>query len=239
MTTIVSALLTNMNSFRSIDKYIEYGKKLINSEQNKIIFIEEDVYTSYIKNEIMNNSNTVFIFINKLDLYFYEYYNKLDKFDVTTDNPTKDTLEYMFVQCNKTEWMRDAIIKNPFNSDQFIWIDFGIYHIINNDDEFYKCLNNLNTKSYENIRIAKGYFDLSDTNIFKNIIWFFLGGIFGGNKDTLLQFADIMKHKCIDIMENNQTIFWEVNIWYLIYKEFPDLFLGYYADHNLSILTNY
>ena len=48
-----------------------------------------------------------------------------------------------------------------------------------------------------------------------------------------------MKHKCIDIMENNQTIFWEVNIWYLIYKEFPDLFLGYNADHNLSILENY
>ena len=110
MTTIVSALLTNMNSFRSIDKYIEYGKKLINSEQNKIIFIEEHVYTTYIKNEFMNNSNTVFIFINKLDLYFYEYYDKLNNFNIITDNPSKDTIEYMFVQCNKTEWIREAII---------------------------------------------------------------------------------------------------------------------------------
>ena len=239
MTTIVSALLTNMNSFRSIDKYIEYGKKLINSEQNKIIFIEEDVYTSYIKNEIMNNSNTVFIFINKLDLYFYEYYDKLNNFNIITDNPSKDTIEYMFVQCNKTEWIREAIIKNPFNSDQFIWIDFGCYHFINNDEEFYKCLNNLNTKSYETVRIARGHLNLTDKDISKNIIWFFLGSIFGGHKDALLQFADIMKHKCIDIMENNKTIFWEVNIWYLIHNEFPDLFLGYNADNNLSILTNY
>jgi len=239
MTTIVSALLTNMNSFRSIDKYIEYGKKLINSEQNKIIFIEEDVYTSYIKNEIMNNSNTVFIFINKLDLYFYEYYDKLNNFNIITDNPTKDTIEYMFVQCNKTEWIREAIIKNPFNSDQFIWIDFGCYHFINNDEEFYKCLNNLNNKSYETVRIARGHINLTDKDISKNIIWFFLGSIFGGHKDALLQFADIMKHKCIDIMENHKTIFWEVNIWYLIHNEFPDLFLGYNADHNLSILTNY
>lgn len=61
----------------------------------------------------------------------------------------------MFVQCNKTEWIREAILKNPFNSDQFIWIDFGIYHIVNNDDEFYTGINNLNTKSYENVRIAK------------------------------------------------------------------------------------
>jgi len=239
MTTIVSAFLQNLNSFRSVDKYIEYGKKLINSEQNKIIFIEEDIYTSYIKNEITNNSNTVFIFINRIDLYFYEYYYKLDNFNVITDNPTKDTFEYMFVQCNKTEWIREAIIKNPFNSDQFIWIDFGIYHVINNDDEFYKGINNLNTKSYENVRISKGYVNLTDKDIFKNIIWFFLGGIFGGHKDALLQFADIMKNKCIDIMENNKTIFWEVNIWYLIHTEFPDLFLGYNADHNLSILTNY
>ena len=33
MTTLVSAFLTNINNYRSIDKYIEYGKKLINSEQ--------------------------------------------------------------------------------------------------------------------------------------------------------------------------------------------------------------
>jgi hypothetical protein len=239
MTTLVSAFLTNINNYRSIDKYIEYGKKLINSEQNKIIFIEESIYTNYIKDEIIDNSNTIFIFINLKDLYLYEYYDKLINFDIITDNYNKDTIEYMFVQCNKTEWVKEAILKNPFNSEQFIWIDFGIYHVINNDDDFYRCLNNLNNNTYDNIRIPLGSPDFTNKDIFKNIIWFFLGGIFGGHKDPLLQFADIMKKKCVNIIENNQTIFWEVNIWYLIHTEFPDLFLGYNADHNLTMLQNY
>jgi hypothetical protein len=239
MTTLVSAFLTNVNSFRSIDKYIEYGKKLINSTQPKIIFIEEYVYTNYIKNDIIQNTNTIFIFIKETDLYFYDYYSKLTDFNVISDNPSKDTIEYMFVQCNKTEWIREAIHKNPFNTEQFIWLDFGIYHVINNDDEFYYCLDKLNTKVYGNIRIPLGSPNFANKNIFKNVIWFFLGGIFGGHKDTLLQFADIMKNKCVTIMENNQTIFWEVNIWYLIHTEYPDLFVGYHADHNLSMLNNY
>jgi hypothetical protein len=241
MTTFVSAFLTNVNSFRSIDKYIEYGKKLINSNHFKIIFIEEYVYTNYIKNDIIQNTNTntIFIFIKETDLYFYDYYSKLTDFSVNTDNPSKDTIEYMFVQCNKTEWIREAIHKNPFNSEQFIWLDFGIYHVINNDDDFYYGLYKLNTKVYGNIRIPLGSPDFDNKNIFKNVIWFFLGGIFGGHKDTLLQFADIMKNKCVTIMENNQTIIWEVNIWYLIHVEYPDLFVGYHADHNLSMLTNY
>lgn len=239
MTTLVSAFLTNINNFRSIDKYIEYGKKLINSNQYKIIFIEESVYITYIKDNIIQNSNTIFIFINEKELYFYEYYNQLTNFNIITDNEYKDTIEYMFVQCNKTEWVREAIHKNPFNSEQFVWVDFGIYHVVNNDDEFYKSLENLNTKIYGNIRIPLGYPNFTNKDISRNIIWFFLGGIFGGNKDTLLQFADIMKNKCVTIMKTNKTIFWEVNIWYLIHSEFPDLFFGYRADHNLSMLQNY
>ena len=32
-----------------------------------------------------------------------------------TQNITKDTLEYFFVICNKTEWMREAINLNILN----------------------------------------------------------------------------------------------------------------------------
>ena len=32
---------------------------------------------------------------------------------------------------------------------------------------------------------------------------------------------------------------WEVNIWYLVYKENKELFDNYYCNHNNTIIDNY
>jgi hypothetical protein len=238
MATIVSAFLTNINSNRNIEKYIEYGKKLCNININKVIFIEEHIFNTYFINE--NYPTTTFIFTSKDQLYLYKY-NKDDliNFNKLCINTLKDTIEYMYVQCSKTEWVKTAIEENPYNSEQFVWVDFGIYHIMNNDENlFIQVISNLNNKSYENIRIPSGRF-FNIENVFINIQWFFLGGIFGGHKDKLLEFADLMKEKCIDIITNEKTIIWEINIWSLIYLENQDLFDRYIADHNESMLMLY
>ena len=41
------------------------------------------------------------------------------------------------------------------------------------------------------------------------------------------------------IIQEKKHIMWEVNIWYLIYREFPEIFDFYLCDHNISILKNY
>jgi hypothetical protein len=48
-----------------------------------------------------------------------------------------------------------------------------------------------------------------------------------------------MKTKCIDIITNEKTIMWEINIWSLIYLENPGLFDRYIANHDGSILRCY
>ena len=239
MTTIVTALLTNINNHRSIDKYIEYGKKLINIPEQKIIYIEKDVYNMYYKDINESDNYTIFRFIEKKDIYLYDYYDQITNFNILTDNPVKNTIDYMFVQCSKTEWVKNAIEENPYNSEQFIWVDFGIYHMINNDELFAQYMHHICNSKYDNIRIASGYFDGNEDFIYRRIIWFFLGSVFGGHKDKLLLFADLMKEKCLTIINNEKTIFWEINIWYLIYKEYSHLFSTYIADHNINILMNY
>ena len=32
---------------------------------------------------------------------------------------------------------------------------------------------------------------------------------------------------------------WEVNIWYLVWKENKDIFDPYFSDHNQSVINNY
>jgi hypothetical protein len=240
MTTIVSGFITNINSYRNIEKYIEFGKKLCKININKVIFIEEIIYNAYFKDETYES--TTFIFTSKEQLYLYKYNeneNDLINFNkLCTDNKSKDTIEYMFVQNNKTEWIREAIDKNPYNTNHFIWIDFGIFHIINDDELFNECICKFKNKSYENIRIGACNFTQA-LSIYTNIHWLFLGGIFGGSSKKLLEFADLTKIKCIETIQNKNTIMWEVNIWYLIYLEHQDLFDTYIANHNKTMLIEY
>ena len=240
---IVSGFIANCNTYRNVEKYIIYGKKLINIPMNKIICIEKEIYDEYFSN--ISDPYTTFIFVKKEDIYLYKYYDQITHFEPITSTPNKDTIEYMFTQCYKTEFMRMAIQMDTLEdkeNGQFIWIDFGINHLFHDNDElFNNAILNLNTSSeYDLIRIAgRQYTPPSDETIYRDVCWCFLGGIFGGEKNKLLAFADLMMEKCIDIITTKNTITWEVNIWYLIYKEFPELFSIYVTYHCPAMIELY
>lgn len=240
--TLVTAFVSNVNNRYNdgVNKYYNNGKLLLKSTIPKIIFVDKIMFDLIGNN--YDQTNTVIIEIKKNSIYFYNYLDQLFKFNLNTNNTNKDTLEYIFTICNKTEWIKEAIEINPFNTDNFVWVDFGIKHVVNcHDDIFIEKINNLQFKTYKNIRIG-GIWNINlhcNFNIMKDIIWYFAGGVFGGDKTKLLLFADLMKSKCLEIINHHNTILWEVNIWYLIYMENKLIFDIYNCDHNSSIIDNY
>lgn len=277
-TIFVSAYITSINNNRNISEYIEYGKKMLDVDINQVIFIEKDIFDENLKNYIVSDftngcflycvdgsmktfhytscKNKIFVFFNRNDIYLYNYRSVVTDFHVETNNHSKDTIDYMFVQCHKTEWVKMAIILTKQNSNKaidnfnFLWIDYGIYHMIRNEDVFKRELealvtrNNSNQTGCNSIRIA-GCWDLNliynnmNIDIYKNITWYFAGSVFGGNETTLFEFADKMKEKCIQIIKNKQTLMWEINVWYLIYLENREMFNSYMCNHDTSIISNY
>jgi len=241
MTTIVSSFYSNVNKRRDRDlnTYKNYGIFLLKANIPKIIFADEIMYDKIKEHE---NENTKIILSKKEDIYLYQYINKLDNFNLNTTNSLKDTLEYMFVICNKTEIMRSAIEMNCFNTSNFIWVDFGIKHVFKcPDDEFIQKIENLKYKTYNKVRIANIWnpTQIYNINIYKQITWYFAGGVFGGDCQHLLEFANKTKELCINIMEKKKTIMWEVNVWYLIYLQNNQLFDLYNSDHDNTIIDNY
>lgn len=129
--------------------------------------------------------------------------------------------------------MRSAIEMNPYELNNFVWIDFGIWYMIRDDQVFTDtCMNIAKNPVDPGIRIACG-------DCCNSISWFFLGSIFGGDRDSLLKFADLVKNKCIQTIQTHGTIMWEINVWLLVYREDPTLFRCYRASHDASILRNY
>jgi hypothetical protein len=265
----VSAFITNIHkNDKSIENYIDYANKMINLNMNQFVFIEKHVFKEYLKycdNETINYfeyengdtfeytifGNIYFIFFEKKNMYLYEYKDVITDFQMITDNPNKDTIDYMFVQSFKTEWLKMAIffIKQKqeinVNDTEFVWLDFGLFHMIKDEEVFKNEMNNLKDRTLLNlhnkVRIGGcwGFQAYHDINIYKKITWYFAGSLFGGSSNKLVEFADLMKKKCLEIIKERKTFVWEVNIWYLIYLENPHLFDYYFCDHNPSIITNY
>jgi hypothetical protein len=242
MNTIVSAFVSNVNDRYegSLNRYYTFGKILLKSIVPKVIFLDENMFE--LIGDEYNKTNTLLVKINKTDSYLYHYIHHLTNFNLNSTDYTKDTPEFMFTMCNKTEWIRYAILLNHFKTDNYIWIDFGIRHIFScSDEECIEKLNNLQYKIYDEIRIG-GIWNLNyrfNIDIYKDVAWYFAGGVFGGNSKYLIKFADLMKEKCVDIMMTKNTIMWEVNIWYLIYIENSSLFETYDCNHNASLIDNY
>jgi hypothetical protein len=246
-TTLVTAFVAGANkrNDRGIEDYIQYGKKLLENPINKIVFFDETLIHSY---NLKIYPNTIIIPIKKEDLYLYEYTDQITNFSLNTQTPEKDSLEYMFLMCNKTEFIRKAIELNAFQTSQFVWVDFGIYHIFKNDDAtFHAAMNILKNKTYDNVRIGSIWIpDMHTimtrnfrTDIYKDIAWYFAGGVFGGDSNTLIKFADLTKQQCIKTIEERKTLMWEVNIWFLVYLNNPELFSLYNCDHNHTLIGNY
>lgn len=247
MNTIVSAFVSNINDVNdsSITRYYNYGKLLMKSDIPKIIFVDEIMFELINENDY-NKSNTLIVKIDRKTSYFYNYVNYLTDFYVNSDDQ-KNTLEFIITMCNKTEWVREAILLNPFKTTHFIWLDFNIRQsltgVINgcSDEEFIEKINKLAYKTHNSIRIS-GMWNLNhefNVDIYRDMTWYFIGGIFGGNKNCLIKFADLMKFKCIDIMMTKNTLMWEVNVWYLIYKENKHLFNTYGSCIDKKMIDNY
>lgn len=243
--TFVTAFINNANKRKDRDQswYLERGKVLLNISVPKIVFIEKDLIP--LLSHINPDFNLLIPYCLN-DMYLYDYINSLSN-NVITNNPNKDTIEYFMVQCNKTEWVKKAIEINHFNTEQFIWIDFGIYQFyedigsVKKRESFSNDVIQVHSKTYRNIRIPH-IWPLEDSfnmNIKRNVLWFFTGSLFGGDYKTLINFAEKMKIKCLEMVEIDNTLVWEVNIWVQIYQENADLFDLYFGEHAPNVLENY
>jgi len=250
--TIVTAFIDIGNGNRSIDKYIEYGKELLSIDIDQITFIEREVFNKYFNynEEILifvyegkeyayiEVGNKTFVFFEKSDIYFYNY--NVSQVTVYTDNPSKDTIDYMFTICHKTEWVKMATELKK-DRESFVWIDFGIFHMIQSKERALNEFHKIKHKELNKIRIAS-WFSLQysqDLDIYKRPLWYFAGCVFGGPRDSIIDFANRTKEKCLHIITEKESLIWEGNIWFMIYLDCPLLFDTYMCRNDISVLYEF
>lgn len=238
-TTFVTAFIRDVNKNRKMEDYISFGKKLLSLSVPKVVFIDSSSYNEFFKGT--DYPLTHFIMFEIQDMYYDSMRNLITDFNLETGNHEKDTLEYIFVQCYKTEWIRMAIEKNIYGSQQYIWVDFGIYHMIRDETVLKNGFNQMATRNYSRLRIATCKFReyVCPYNVYKRLTWNFAGSVFGGDVKSLIEFADIVKKKIIETIEEKHTIMWELCFWYLVKDVSPDLYDCYICGHDFRIIEEY
>ena len=273
--TIVTAFISNINERgdRNMQKYVDLGYKLLDVNIRQILFIERQVFELYFRNRYSHlyretdveqsftyNDETytyivlghiTIVFFEKTSLYFHSYRNNITEFSVSTQYQSKDTLEYMFVQCHKTEWVNMAICLDKHvvsgNSSMYIWVDFGIRHMfpsdISFDMEMYQLRDRVLRNDFDSAKVYAPSCWNPDyiyyLDIYTVVHWVFAGSVFGGSPTILQEFARRTKEKCLSIISEKHRLMWEVNVWYMVLLECPDMFLLYSGDHNATILRGF
>ena len=142
-----------------------------------------------------------------------------------------DTLEYMAIQATKVEWMRRATEVNPWNTEWFAWIDFGIVHVFKTPEATLARLSRLAPPPTPGLRTA-GIWTRPTSDVWTGICWRFAGGFLMGDVASVRRLDSAVR----ELVRQEQPRFaWEVNLWALL--ESRGLDFGWFpADHTDSII---
>jgi len=216
---------------KTTEFYFQQFKRLVDTGINIHLFLQSSMIPLY--KETIGERENVFIEIQEFeDLEIYKELRDIDYKLPSKRTQSKDTANYIIVQNCKIYLVKKAIDSNKYNSDTFAWIDFGIGHVIKNNE----TLENL-----KNLKISKGLYVPGchiQTNINLNYVcWRFCGGFFIGDKESLEEFFNLYKKEFIDLVKKTKILSWEVNIWAIFEKHYSWKPIWYLSDHNDSMLN--
>lgn len=152
----------------------------------------------------------------------------------------KDTFEYITLMNAKTEFVDCAARANIFNTPQFAWIDFNIFHVIKN---VAAAMGNL--KKIASCRLAPSVEILfpgcwesgrNHDQLWKSINWRFCGTFHIGTREGVMDMQQRIVNNISNTLYLHDVIVWEVNIWAYLENESDWKPCWYASDHNDRLL---
>lgn len=222
MITYVSAYFQITSAKRSVEEYKRYFEQLASTKIPIVLFLDANLKWTF-------SSNVRIIRIPKEDLWTYQHVP--DNAQLPSQRDACDTLEYMRLMNSKSDLVYIASHINPFRTEWFAWIDFGIVHIFREPERTLQRISRLTPPSYPCMKTA-GIWPYTPEDNFERISWRFAGGFFLIHKSLADKFHEGM---CTLIKHKLPKFAWEVNLWAELEKTGFDF--GWYAsDHDDTII---
>lgn len=221
----------------SNDFYKQKSETLFTKNINIVFYSDDDLIIEYVQNTRKNmTSKTKIIKINIEELPYYKYLDKITDIRNSTNYrnlaTNKDTPLFTILTWSKLYFLKDTISKSYFNSEYYMWLDFGISYVANFDN-FLNCTMEKKEKisiMSINIPIIK---NLNNLNGFS---CYLAGGSFCGNKNNIIELHDKFDYYVNILLDKNIAPLEEGVLAYIAQNE-RDLFEYYYGDY-CDIINN-
>ena len=226
----------------SFQRYFNFAKKFIlQLPYNLIIFTDNEEVINFIDIERKNYKNITNIY-KKLfeDTYYYKHLEQLKelqkKFNIINGHLEHETPMYIILNNNKFDFIESAIELNPFGSEHFIWMDFGINHVAQNSENIHEWINNIPDK-IKQLCINPYIENVDNKQMFQFIYHHTAGGLFTGSKENMLKYSKLFKEKTEQIYSEDWYQIDEA-VMTMVQRDNPDLFDLFYGDYP-GIISNY
>ena len=229
---------------KTFEKRLEFFMKIVELNINICLFVSPEYKDVFDLISTKHKNVNIIEVLSIEDLEFTKLGNKnanlLNLPDIR--NHVKDTSNYMFLMNSKIEFIKKTIDINPFNNEYFCWFDFSLPYIfkdIENSILKFKTYSETNFISEPFIVMPGCWnFKVGNKDVLKDsICWRFCGGVFMGDKNSLLSFYDVSISHFEEFLRLTEKLVWEVNYWAWLEASGYISPIWYTADHNDSIIN--
>jgi len=230
---------------RKIESYVDFSKQfLLMLPFPMIIFIDDN---QYVYNEIfnfrkqLNLLDKTYIYVQDFKhTYFYKHLSRLEELQkiyyIRNGELDHETPLYVILNNNKFDCIDKATQYNPFASDHFIWMDFGINHVAQSTHTIFEWINKVPDK-IKQLCINPYIENVDNKQMFQLIYHHIAGGLFTGSKKNMQKYSELFKQKTEQIYSEDWYQIDEA-VMTMVQRENPHLFDLFYGDYQ-GIVSNY
>lgn len=216
---------------KNIEQYLDYGQELLDLGIPLVIYTDASLEPK-IRSRIKKSYHIRIKVIEFEETEFYSYTGVLrslrKEYIISNLNSTKETVYYNIVGCNKMFFLEDAIQSNPFGSNSYVWIDFGVKHVSGSLSSIKRWIYYLDEK-VRCMELNPYIEDVQPKEYFKYIRHNMAGGIISGSVPYLEKFINEFRTTWKEMM-NDQWFQLEEAVISVVNRDRPDLFNNYYGE---------
>lgn len=229
------------HSSRTVDRYFTNCEHILN-KKNPIVIFTTDEYKdrciSIRKKTDINLIYTTIIIIPFEKLYYYDNLELIRKIQINNINnifPVHERVnpefcvpEYIVLINNKIHFLKEVADRNPYNSQIFQWVDFGLHSNLYIKEQFNENFFSKIFYKKDKIRLVSFKnpvkFINNDIRSYYNIHSSTLSaGLIAGDKNTINIMYNLCNEQFNEMIQNN-VVNQEQYILYYIMCQKPDLF---------------
>jgi hypothetical protein len=221
--TYVTSFIPSDNPKHTLEKYKQRFEQLAGTGLPFVLFLDISLDWTF-------SDNVMVFFVNGLaDTWIHQ--NLPKDVCLPSQRSKNDTTKYLEVQNTKLYCLRNAARMNPFQTEWFAWIDFGVTHVFHSPEDTLQRLCNLRPPDEPGLRTA-GILQTSLSHIWDRVCWRFAGGFLLAHVSKIEELCSVFEQIAL---REFPKLTWEVNYWALMESEGVD-FGWFPANHNDTII---